>query len=343
MKSDRTDDRAASHAVIDCDIHHDTGMERIKPYLPRAYRELTDTYGNAVPGGDPRGGVADLQTLRQAYLDDRPIAYGILTGTNYGVQAAPNYEYAVELCRAINTYTAEHWLAGESRLKGSIVIPKQQPSYAAKEIERMAAHPDMIQVLISNGAFMPYGNRFYDPIYEACERHGLPLTIHAGMEGVGINNPMTGVGYVTTRAEWLFSRTQVMMAHVASMIFEGVFERFPKLRVVLQEAGVLWAVPYLWRLDQDWKGLRVQTPWVKRFPSEYFREHFRLTTQWVESPANDDLKNELLEQLDAERTLMFASNYPYGDETALAAMWTNGRETWKRQVMGNTAAKLYGI
>jgi predicted TIM-barrel fold metal-dependent hydrolase len=343
MKTDRTDDRAAPHAVIDCDIHHDTGMGRIKPYLPRAYRELTDTYGNAVPGGDPRDGVADVQTLRQAYLDERPLACGILTGTNYGVQAAPNYEYAVELCRAINTYTVDHWLGEDARLKGSIIIPKQQPVYAAKEIDRMAPHPGMVQVLVSNGAFMPYGNRFYDPIYEACERHGLPLTIHAGMEGVGINNPMTGVGYVTTRAEWIFSRTQVMMAHVASMIFEGVFERFPTLRVVLQEAGVFWIVPYLWRLDQDWRGLRVQTPWVKRFPSEYFREHFRITTQTVELPNNANLQDELLRQIDAERTLMFASNYPYGDEAAQAAIWSNERDSLKRQVMGNTAAELYGI
>lgn len=343
MQTNKADERTSPHTVIDCDIHHDTGMGRIKPYLPRAYRELTDAYGNAVPGGDPRDGTADVQTLRQAYLDERSIACGILTGTNYGVQAAPNSEYAVELCRAINTYTVDHWLEGEPRLKGSIVIPKQQPGYAAKEIDRMASHPGMIQVLVSNGAFMPYGNRFYDPIYEACERHGLPLTIHAGMEGVGVNSPMTGVGYVTTRAEWVFSRTQVMMAHVASMIFEGVFERFPKLRVVLQEAGVFWVVPYLWRLDQDWKGLRVQTPWVRRFPSEYFREHFRLTTQLVEPPASDDLRDDLLGLLDAERMLMFASNYPYGDYAEQAALWTSGRDALKRQVMGNTAAELYGI
>jgi predicted TIM-barrel fold metal-dependent hydrolase len=50
-----------------------------------------------------------------------------------------------------------------------------------------------------------------------------------------------------------------MMAHMASLIFGGVFEKYPTLKVVMQEGGVLWIAPYLWKLDQDWKGLRFQT------------------------------------------------------------------------------------
>src|SRR5690606_15094755 len=184
--------------------------------------------------------------------------------------------------------TAEQWLDRDERLRGSIFIPKQEPLLSAQEINRMAKHPAMAQVIMSSGAPLPCGNRFYDPIYKACVEHQLPLMIHSGMEGQGSNNPTTGAGFVTYRVEWQAAHSQVMMAHVASLIFDGTFERYPDLRIVLNEAGVFWIVPYLWRLDQDWKGLRVQTPWVKKFPSEYFRKHIRLTTQSMEkTPSNE--------------------------------------------------------
>ena len=48
---------------------------------------------------------------------------------------------------------------------------------------------------------MPFGQRFYYPIYEACERHGLPLAIHPGTEGMGINQQPTP-GYPTHYVEW---------------------------------------------------------------------------------------------------------------------------------------------
>lgn len=163
-------------------------------------------------------------------------------------------------------------MSRESRLKGSILIPKQDPILSAKEIDRVGSNPDMIQVVVSNGAQKPYGHRFYHPIYEACVRHNLPFTIHVSMEGIGINNPTTGAGHVTSYIEYRAARAHIMAAHMASFIFEGVFEKFPTLRVVMMEAGMLWIAPLIWRLDQDWKALRHQTPWVKEPPSEYYRK-----------------------------------------------------------------------
>lgn len=346
--------------IIDCDIHHYTGFDVLKPYLPRAYRELIDTYGKAMPGGmhfnggvggrmvdslPPDGGPAggSLEYMQEHHLDPNHIHYGILTGESLGVQGTINFDYAAACCSAYNDYTIDHWLAKDSRLKGSIMIPKQDPIQAAKEIDRVGGRSDMVQVLVQNGAFFPYGNRYYYPIYEACVRHHLPFTIHVSGEGSGMNAQPTGAGHVTHYVEARAARPQVMMAHVASFIFEGVFERFPTLKVVLQEAGVFWIVPYLWRLDQDWKSLRVQTPWVRKKPSEYFRDNFRVTTQPIEETPNLEVFKQMMDGLHAKETMMYCSDYPHWDYDSPLLALPRMEEELAHRVYYQNAADLYNL
>ncbi|CAN7371060.1 amidohydrolase family protein [Paenibacillus sp. LjRoot153] len=206
--------RKQKRSIIDCDIHHSTGIQILKPYLPRAYQDLVGLYGPALPSGmhfngglggrmvdayPDNGGPAgsDLAFMQKHHLDPSHVEYGILTGESYAMHSTINYDYAAALCCAVNDYTIEHWLSQDSRLRGSVFIPKQEPRLSAKEIDRVGGRNDMVQVIVSNGASLPYGNRYYDPIYEACERHNLPFTIHVGMEGEGINSPPTGAGFVT--------------------------------------------------------------------------------------------------------------------------------------------------
>ncbi|NHN30506.1 amidohydrolase family protein [Paenibacillus agricola] len=347
-------------SIIDCDIHHYTGMDVIKPYLPREYRELVDTYGSGLPGGmhfnggvggrmvdsfPPEGGPAgsDLSYMKAHHLDPHHVEYGILTGEGMGMHGILNHDYAAALCTATNDYTIEHWLAKDSRLKGSIFIPKQDPNLSAQEIDRIGGRADIAQVLVSSGSIFPYGNRFYYPIYEACVRHNLPFTIHVGGEGSGVNAPTTGAGYVTHYIESRAARPQVMMAHLASFIFEGVFERFPTLKVVLQEAGVFWLAPFLWRLDQDWVALRVQTPWVKKKPSEYFRTNVRVTTQPIEITPNRQVFDQMMDSIFAEETMMFCSDYPHWDfDSPLKALPKLEDELWNRVFYQNAAA-IYNL
>src|SRR5439155_776178 len=77
---------------------------------------------------------------------------------------------------------------------------------------------------------------------------------------------------------------------------EGVFERFPTLKVVFIEGGFGWVPPLAWRLDAAWKKLKEEVPHLKRLPSEYIREHIWLTTQPMEEPQNPRHFVELLEQ-----------------------------------------------
>ena len=78
------------------------------------------------------------------------------------------------------------------------------------------------------------------------------------------------------------------MAHLVSLVVHGIFERLPDLRVILLEGGVAWLPGILWRLDTNWRGLRAETPWLERRPSEVVRQHIRFTTQPLEHTDGDD-------------------------------------------------------
>jgi len=347
--------------IIDSDIHNYTSLDEIKKYLPRVYREQIDLWGWRLPGSlylnggtnvgqradsvPPNGGFpgSDLDFMRSQYLDPFNVEYGILTGSDYSCQATPDADYAAAICSAINEYTLEQWIAKDSRLKGSIIIPKQDPLLAVKEIHRFGPHTDMVQVIVASGAEKPYGNRFYHPIYEACVEYNLPFTIHVLMEGVGINPPTTGVGYVSYYPEYRATRPQVMAAHLASLIYEGVFEKFPTLKVVLQEAGVFWVAPYLWKMDEDWKALRFQTPWVKKKPSEYFLSNIKVSSQPLEPTPNLEMFRQMMKAVYAEETLLYCSDYPHWDfDSPVQTFPKLEDEVWER-VFYQNAAELYGL
>ena len=347
--------------IIDTDIHHCTpNVKAIFDYLPREYRDRISEWGlllpnypymnggqggrrvdSRPPGGGPPG--SDLDFMREQYLDLFQVKYGILTGEFYGVGCVPDVHYAAVLSTAYNEYTKEHWLDRDDRLRGSITIPKQHPILAAKEIDRAAKDPRFVQVLVPGGAEKPYGNPIYDPIFEACVRHNLVFTIHIGNEGQGINPTPTGAGHVSHYIESRASRTQTMMAHMASLIFEGVFEKFPTLKVVMQEAGVMWIAPYLWKLDQDWKGLRFQTPWVKKPPSEYYRSNMYVTSQPIERTPDPELFMPMLDAIYAKERLLFASDYPHWDFDSPALAFPKMPQEYADNIFYSNAAKLYGL
>lgn len=355
--------KPTKRSIIDTDIHLGGIGEEVMTYLPRVYREQIETFGLRLPSQNamylngaskgakqdeviPRDGGSEglVDYFAKHHLDKYNIEYAILTGTgNYAAQTTPDCDYAAALCSAYNDYGIERMIARDARIKNSIMIPKQDPTLAAKEIDRVGSHPGMVQVIVSNGAEKPYGHRFYHPIYEACVRHNLPFAIHVSMEGIGINNPPTGAGHVNHYIEYRAARTQIMMAHLASFIFEGVFAKYPTLKVVMVEAGTLWVAPYLWRLDQDWKALRSQTPWVKEPPSEYYRKHFRVTSQPIELPPTQSLIQPMMDAIYADTHLMFASDYPHWDfDSPTLAFPKLDDRLWDR-IFYQNAAELYGL
>ncbi|MGE0242140.1 MAG: amidohydrolase family protein, partial [Parvibaculaceae bacterium] len=98
---------------------------------------------------------------------------------------------------------------------------------------------------------------------------------------------------------------------VASLICEGVFSKFPGLRVVLVESGVSWYTPFLWRLTKYWRGTRSEVPWVDRPPIEIARDHIRLTAQPFDVPDDPAVVERIVDQLQSDEILLFASDYPH--------------------------------
>jgi predicted TIM-barrel fold metal-dependent hydrolase len=351
--------------IIDCDVHQRLKSERdLFPYLPRSYQQdiiefglrlSTTGSGGFLNGGD-RGYRADswpddgtiagceLDMLQQQLLDEYNVEYAILTGQDLlPVSTLPDPNYAAALASAYNDWLIEHWLDKDSRLRGLACIATQNPKKAAQEIERAAKHPGIVGVIVANGARFPYGQTFYDPIWEACHGLNLPFVLHVGAEGYGSNGQPSPAGYPSYYAEIRQVRAPGYQAHIASMVFEGLFERYPNTRVVFVEGGYIWLPTYLWRLDSDWRALRNQTPWVKRAPSEYVFEHCRFTTQPMETGEGPESLLQVFEWAHAEETLMFASDYPHWDFDSPEKSLPRLPEPMRTRVFAETARETFRL
>ena len=175
--------------------------------------------------------------MLRAQVFDRWHADIAICNCLYGVQLLFSEDMAAAFCRAVNDWIAKEWLDRDPRLRASIVVPMQNVEYAVDEIERCALDRRFVQVLVLAMQEVPLGRRQFWPIYAACERHGLPLGIHAGS---AYRNPVTSLGWPTWYIEDYSRQSQGFQSQVASLVCEGVFAKYPKLKVVLMESGVTW-------------------------------------------------------------------------------------------------------
>jgi predicted TIM-barrel fold metal-dependent hydrolase len=233
------------------------------------------------------------------------------------------------------------WLEPEPRLRGSIVVPMEHPDAAAAEIDRLGEEKRFIQVLLLVRSTEPFGRRRHWPIYEAATRHNLPIAIHFGGRG---GNPITASGWPSYYIEDHTGMAQAFQAQVVSLICEGVFARFPSLRVVLMEGGFAWMPALMWRLDRSWKQLGAETPWLLRPPSELIREHMWLSTQPMEEPEQAPHLLQAIAALGSDDMLLFATDYPHWDfDAPTQAFPTALPKQLERKIMGENARTLYGL
>jgi uncharacterized protein len=351
--------------VVDCDVHPQvTSDQDLVPYLPSGWEYLSrrdpplpwriDMTNGArrvdshPPTGGPPG--SDPAFLGQQLLDEAKVDLAIMVPIENGAMVDPRAD-AIRHA-ATNDWIADKWLGEEpnwhGRFYGSIRVPMQNPDAAVKEIERWAEDPRFIQILVFPGYSPPFGHPMYEPIWRAAIEHNLPIGSHPSNSGEGLNATSYGTYSSPTGSCGFFFDHHAMgypstfVAQLASMVCSGVFERYPELRFVVMEAGVSWSLALGDHLDRNWRRIREDAPELTELPSTYLKRNVMFSTQPIEEP-DDEMLRFAYERLDAERRLVFSTDYPHWDfddpSRALAPLPKDLRS----RILGDTARELYGL
>lgn len=249
----------------------------------------------------------DMDQLRLAHMDATGIDMQVLALTSPGVQVMDKAE-AVAFSKIANDYLADAIRRHPTRFAGMIAVAPQEPQAAAREIERGVNHLGMHAVVINSHTQGEYLSdpKFWD-IFAAAEALDTPIYLHpnampANMIGsfqdCGLDGAIYGFGVETG-------------LHALRIITAGVFDRFPKLRMIIGHMGE--ALPFwAYRLDYMHRAtVRSQrydsVKPLRKKPSDYLRENFYVTNSGV---AWESAIRFTQEFMGPERVL-YAMDYPY--------------------------------
>jgi predicted TIM-barrel fold metal-dependent hydrolase len=355
-------------AVIDTDVH-----PAMNPFIPDVMKHMPKRWTDYVsqvgvramsPGGDrprhreyasrwdatpPAGGApgSNPEFAREQLLDRFEMSGAVLNDIG-AFMASGGKSLPLGLCTSlvhgINMNLRENWFASDPRWYGSIATTYEYPELAVKEIELCREDPEYgdrwVQCLWAPDNERPAGNQKYWPIFEACEHYGLPIAFH-----VLASRTITGGGNPNYYFEEHCDFAQLNFPAVASLIFEGVFDRFPNLNIAMIELGWSWAVPYAWRMDRAYDMMDNESK-LERRPSEYLRDHFYFSTQPMEEPDNPAHFQTLLETVEAAGMgdkIMYSSDYPHWDFDEPHGLPQSVKGDQLRDILSTNAQKLYGI
>jgi predicted TIM-barrel fold metal-dependent hydrolase len=348
--------------IVDCDIHPRLGsMAELKPYLASRWWDYLQTYGlrkrhgfvkghpfpKSQPGDGarrdawiPGGGLpgSNLDFMRQQHLDPYNVEFGIMNPLSNG-QDDQNSNFGAAVCSAVNDWQLR-WSEQEPRLKSSICVAYEDAEAAREEIRKRSGNKHFAQILLMSRTSEALGRKRYWPIYELAVEYGLPIGIHVfGYSGWAASNS----GWPSFYIEEMAQHETACSALVASMVVEGVFERFPTLKVVMIEAGFAWLPSLGWRLDKHWKHLKDEVPHLSRLPSDYIKSNFWISTQPMEEPERPAHLVDILDWIGDDRVL-FASDYPHWDfdDPYFAIPQSLGRDR-RRKIFSENAKKVYGL
>jgi len=349
--------------TIDCDVHPWVLPRDVVEFVPEPWRTryYTNRMGDADqailfyhppvtmrmdapgPGRAPGEDCEDMDVFHRQVLQEGGTDYAMILPAGRTKWWDPEWETA--WCTGVNEYLARTWLGTHNwhdRYVGSIRVSPGDPEGAIREIRKWAGHPAIRQVIFAPETLTaPAGHPMYRPVFAEAAAHGLPIGMHIGRESS--MQSMSPVGYASYHIEAMGSWPTYYYAHLASMIFEGVFDRNPDLRIVCIEGGFSWLAPLMWRLDRYWDELKAEIPEVRRRPSEYVADQVRLTTQPIEEPADPEELNRLIEWMGGQQTLMFSSDYPHWDYDDPNRVRSHLPESWRHRVMCANAQELYGL
>ncbi|MFO7277183.1 MAG: amidohydrolase family protein [Pseudomonadota bacterium] len=245
----------------------------------------------------------DLDDERIRIMDENGVDMHVLSLTAPGVQMFDT-ETAVSFAKLANDRLAEAIARHPARYAGLASFAPQDPKRAVKEMERAVRELGLHGFVVNSHT----NNEYYDdqkywPIFEVAEALDRAIYIHPRAPADTMAEPFRD--YNMDSAMWGYGIET--STHALRLIMAGVFDRFPKLKIVLGHMGE--GIPYwLWRIDyMSAAGVSLGRIKAKLKPSEYFRRNFLITTSGVEDPL---VMQYCLEKLGAEN-IMWAIDYPY--------------------------------
>lgn len=311
----------------------------LRPPLARASSNRIDamTPDGLEPGSDPH-------FMKEEHLDKHNIAHAVLSSIQAGKLASlPTPNEAVALATAFNEYFLNEFVAVDSRFKLAMVVAANDPLAAAAEIRRIGSLPSVVAVFVPLLNIM-MGNSHYYPIYEAAEEAGLPILIHpTGTEGGFPTAVAFAGGIPSTYIERHTIFPEIGMSAITSLVFQGVFSRFPGMKLLAAEFGFSWLPHLLWRMDQNWRQFRKEVPWIKKDPSAIVFEHVKFTSQPIEEPEKPEYLHTILEMIHADRTLLFSTDYPHWDNDFPATTLSGISPELRRRIFFENAAELFNL
>jgi len=253
--------------------------------------------------------LTDFDDIRLGEMDRAGIDMVILSQTGPGVQAELDTATAIIRARESNDFLAGQIARHPTRYAGFACLPMQDPEAATAELERTIKQFGFKGALVNghtNGVYLD--DPSYDVVWEKMQALDVPLYLHptdpiqplAAAEGhPELAGATWGWGVETG-------------THALRLLFGGVFDRFPKLKLILGHMGE--ALPFLrWRFDSRFEAYPHGIKLNKR-PSEYFGSNILITTSGVCSPAA--LVGAIAEM--GPEAVMFSVDFPY-ESTDIAA------------------------
>jgi uncharacterized protein len=289
-----------------------------------------------VPDGEKH---RDVELVRRA-MESMGIDIQIVfpqTMLEIGLHPVP--EIATELMFAYNRWYVKAILEKDPAIKTMLGLPFENPDACLDMIKEFGDHPDVIGFLVTSQRRVSVHANRYMKVYAELERRGLPIGFHAG--------PTWGDTMTSTMNRFLSvhaaSFVTCNMTHMTNWIVNGIPERFPNLKTIWIESGLAWLPFLMQRLDHEYLMRQSDAPLLTRMPSDYMREMF-YTSQPMEW-TDDALLESTFRAIDAESTLMYASDWPHWDFDLPGRIATIPflSEKGKRRILGETAKSVFGL
>ena len=263
---------------------------------------MTEKYGEVVAKGFDGASVAESMKVEGV---DLMVLYGPgydmwIDGIDPELQAA--------MARAYNRWAEEMRETSGGRVLAAGPLPLNDVGRAVEEVRYAVEELGIRCFWARPNPFnhRTLGDRYFDPLYEILQDYDVPFATH---EFMGLVGPSAGSDRFESFVEW-HSCVHPMEAQMAmlSMIVNGCFERFPKLRVAYMEAGCGWLPSWLHRIEEHvelagW----LETPECTKDPAEYFQSNCYITTE-----CDEHLVYHVIEEL-GDQKILFETDYPHPD------------------------------